>query len=245
MTNINTIIDYSLYIKNIKRDNNLTNKELADQLGVTYHSVQAWCTNRRSPSKAILEKINALYNQKKIDREDDYIMKRDHQEMLIEFQKEKIISLENQLVNVKSTTRNQAFENFEADYETEIQIGFNNRKLTRCFTKMTNKKLVYDLLGFSEKELDGFFRWNETYEMYSHPVEKIIVHGNNNEIREFSAKVTSLLSNIKNIFAGEFIFTIPMSLKNPKNKNKIHIQTHNKINFFNFRIQSKIEIIRD
>lgn len=54
--------DFGKIIKEIRKNNNLTQKELADKLFVTYQAVSKWENNRSIPDIAILQKISELYN---------------------------------------------------------------------------------------------------------------------------------------------------------------------------------------
>ena len=49
-------------IKKIRKDNNLTQAELADKLGVTYQAVSKWETGKNIPDIAILKQISEEYN---------------------------------------------------------------------------------------------------------------------------------------------------------------------------------------
>ena len=54
--------DFGKIIKKIRKNNNLTQKELADKLFVTYQAVSKWENNKSIPDIAILQKISELYN---------------------------------------------------------------------------------------------------------------------------------------------------------------------------------------
>lgn len=56
MNNISTII------KKIRKENNLTQKQLADILGVTYQAVSKWENNKSVPDISILKNISNIYN---------------------------------------------------------------------------------------------------------------------------------------------------------------------------------------
>ena len=49
-------------IKDIRKKNNLTQKELADKLFVTYQAVSKWENNRSIPDIAILQNISKMFN---------------------------------------------------------------------------------------------------------------------------------------------------------------------------------------
>ena len=49
-------------IKKIRKENNLTQKELADKLGVTYQAVSKWETGKNIPDIAILKQISDEFN---------------------------------------------------------------------------------------------------------------------------------------------------------------------------------------
>ena len=49
-------------IKKIRKDNNLTQNELANKLGVTYQAVSKWENGKNIPDIMMLKKISSLYN---------------------------------------------------------------------------------------------------------------------------------------------------------------------------------------
>lgn len=55
------------FIKNLRKKNNLTQKELADKLGVTYQAVSKWETGKNIPDIVILKEISKIY---KVDIEE-------------------------------------------------------------------------------------------------------------------------------------------------------------------------------
>lgn len=50
------------FIKQIRQDNNLTQKDLADKLGVTYQAVSKWENGKNVPDIATLKEISELFN---------------------------------------------------------------------------------------------------------------------------------------------------------------------------------------
>ena len=50
------------FIKEIRKKNNLTQKELADKLGVTYQAVSKWETGLNIPDIAIIRQISKMYD---------------------------------------------------------------------------------------------------------------------------------------------------------------------------------------
>ena len=50
------------FIKKIRQDNNLTQKELADKLGVTYQAVSKWENGKNVPDIAILKEMSKMFN---------------------------------------------------------------------------------------------------------------------------------------------------------------------------------------
>lgn len=49
-------------IKNLRKDNNLTQSDLADKLGVTYQAVSKWESGKNLPDIATLKEISKLFN---------------------------------------------------------------------------------------------------------------------------------------------------------------------------------------
>ncbi len=49
-------------IKELRKNNNLTQKELADSLGVTYQAVSKWENGKNIPDIAILKELSSKYN---------------------------------------------------------------------------------------------------------------------------------------------------------------------------------------
>ena len=54
--------DVSKFIKEIRKKNNLTQKNLADCLGVTYQAVSKWETGKNIPDIEILKDISKMFN---------------------------------------------------------------------------------------------------------------------------------------------------------------------------------------
>ena len=50
------------FIKSIRLENNLTQKELADRLGVTYQAVSKWENGKNVPDIAIMKQISEEFN---------------------------------------------------------------------------------------------------------------------------------------------------------------------------------------
>ena len=50
------------FIKKIRQDNNLTQKEFADKLGVTFQAVSKWENGKNVPDIAILKQISDDFN---------------------------------------------------------------------------------------------------------------------------------------------------------------------------------------
>ena len=50
------------FIKKLRIDNNLTQKELADKLGVTYQAVSKWENGKNIPDMAVLKEISNIFN---------------------------------------------------------------------------------------------------------------------------------------------------------------------------------------
>ena len=54
--------DVSKFIKEIRKKNNLTQKDLADKLGVTYQAVSKWENGKNIPDIEILKDISKMFN---------------------------------------------------------------------------------------------------------------------------------------------------------------------------------------
>ncbi len=50
------------FLKKLRKDNNLTQAELADKLGVTYQAVSKWETGKNIPDIAILQEISKIFD---------------------------------------------------------------------------------------------------------------------------------------------------------------------------------------
>ena len=50
------------FIKKIREENNLTQKELADRLGVTFQAVSKWENGKNAPDLGILKQISDEFN---------------------------------------------------------------------------------------------------------------------------------------------------------------------------------------
>ena len=50
------------FIKNIRKENKLTQKELADKLGVTYQAVSKWENGKNAPDISIIKEMSKMFN---------------------------------------------------------------------------------------------------------------------------------------------------------------------------------------
>ena len=50
------------FIRQLRQENHLTQKQLAEQLGVTYQAVSKWENGKNIPDILMLKKISILYN---------------------------------------------------------------------------------------------------------------------------------------------------------------------------------------
>ena len=50
------------FIKKIRKENNLTQKDLADKYGVTYQAVSKWETGKNIPDISLLKEISKDFN---------------------------------------------------------------------------------------------------------------------------------------------------------------------------------------
>ena len=50
------------FIKKIRQDNKLTQKELADKLGVTYQAVSKWENGKNVPDISIIKEMSKMFN---------------------------------------------------------------------------------------------------------------------------------------------------------------------------------------
>ena len=60
--NIGNMNNFGEIIKDIRKKNNLTQKELADKLFVTYQAVSKWENNKSIPDISILQNISKMFN---------------------------------------------------------------------------------------------------------------------------------------------------------------------------------------
>ena len=50
------------FIKNLRKKNNLTQKQFADKLGVTYQAVSKWETGKSIPDIILLKEISKIFS---------------------------------------------------------------------------------------------------------------------------------------------------------------------------------------
>ena len=51
------------FIKKLRKENNLTQKDLADKYGVTYQAVSKWETGKNIPDISLLKEISDIYDE--------------------------------------------------------------------------------------------------------------------------------------------------------------------------------------
>ena len=144
-------------IKGIKRKFNLTNQEFAERIGSSMHTVQAWCTDRRQPSKAMWKLIESEFNQKPTveDRGDSMHLHKilELQEEIIAQQKE-IMSLRDSLAQ-KVTNRLPSWESVDYDIATYQTYDLENSGYV-YFTEydMIRWQDFFERLGYFGKEAE-------------------------------------------------------------------------------------------
>ena len=104
---------FSQEVINIKIALGLSNSALAERLGVSKHSVQAWCTGRRSPSEPMKNHVRSLTSLKSEEinkQNDDSKGEQMHLHKIMDLQ-EQIISQQKEIMNLRETLHNKVFPN--------------------------------------------------------------------------------------------------------------------------------------
>ena len=244
--------DYSRQIIDIKHNNRLSNKQLAEMLGVSMHSVQAWCTGRRNPSKTMIKHIDSIFdthNQertKEMDRPMVSAEEKSNEQLLINLQQEKINALNEQVAHYEELLKNPSegieFDALSFDLRTEVEIKFSFSGIKRRMTKMDNGyKKIAKMLDLSPDKMAQLYAKGEWYPMNAHPVNKIIEKNNLKRLQHLTKTLPERFETLKNITGDHYVSEPIVYSCNGK---KVHTWVHCKIYWgLKVKVDCKTQIV--
>jgi len=250
--------DFSQTIIDIKHNNRLSNKALANMLGVSMHSVQAWCTGRRKPSKVMLKHIEAIFdNKSSTEKEEKEVMNnqssiplegKSNEQLLIELQQEKISNLNSKILMYEGLLKNPAegveFNSLKFDLRTEVEIKFSLSGVKRRMTKIDNGyKKIAGMLDLDPKRMLELYAPMQWYVMNEHPINKVIEESNLARLQHLTKTLPERFETLKTI-TGDHYVSEPIVYAH--NDRKVFSWVHCKIHWgLQVMVDCKSQIIYD
>lgn len=183
-------------IKEIRKDNNLTQKDLAKKLGVTYQAVSKWETGKNIPDIAILKKISEEYN---IDLDDILEGKKKHKK---KDKKKYILPIVLIILLVISFGSIFLRNNDTLEFK-KITTNNNNFKVTGSIANSKGKTYIY-ITDISYEGIDDETTYetitSTLYEKYKNTnveIKQSATPGKNITLKEHLAKVKFNIDNYK------------------------------------------------
>ena len=230
--------DMSKVITDLKHELRMSNRQLADKLGVSMYTVQAWCTGRRSPSKTMVTHINNTFDVTKGEENDmsqphpARAVSRSNEQLLIDLQKEKIEDLLEEVHKYKELLQNPAegkrFDELTCDLRTEVEMKFSMSGVQRRMNKIDNgyKKIAHHL-GISEKRLLELYAPKMWYPMNEHPINSIIEPSNLEKIRSMTKTLPERFETLKNVVGDHYVSEmIVYEYKGKRLMSWVHCKVH-------------------
>ena len=206
----------SKVIIDLKHELRMSNRQLADKLGVSMYTVQAWCTGRRSPSKTMVTHINNTFDVQK-GKENNMSppqparpVSKSNEQLLIDLQKEKIDTLLEQVDKYKTLLQNPAegkrFNELTYDLRTEVEMKFSMSGVKRRMNKIDNgyKKIAH-YLGMNEKDLLDLYAPKIWFPMNDHPINKILEPSNLKKIQNMTKTLPERFETLKNVIGDHYV----------------------------------------
>ena len=208
--------DMSKVITDLKHELRMSNRQLADKLGVSMYTVQAWCTGRRSPSKTMVTHINNTFDvtkgkEKQMSQpQPTRPVSKSNEQLLIDLQKEKIDTLLEQVDKYKTLLQNPAegkrFDELTYDFRTEVEIKFSLSGVKRRMNTISNgyKKIAH-YLGMDEKKLLDLYAPKIWYPMNDHPINQILEESNLKKIQSMTKTLPERFETLKNVVGDHYV----------------------------------------
>ena len=184
----------SNFIKKIRKDNNLTQKDLAEKYGVTYQAVSKWENGINMPDMILLKKMSKDFNISLDDiLEGNYKSKKNNK--LITYILLSLVIISLIIINVYN--RN----NSDFEFKT-LSTTCDNFTITGSLSYNNKKSAIY----ISNIEYCGEDN-NETYKN----IECILYESHNNKITKISSNV---YKSDKSITLEEYLKTLTFTIDN-------------------------------
>ena len=184
-------------IKKIRKENNITQKELADKLGVTYQAVSKWENGKNIPDIEIMKEICTEYNIDINELLDNKIEKKNKYKLNIIILICIIIVL---IISVLLFINNK-----NDDYFKKISSSTENFKVNGSIANINNKTYIYitDISYSKEDDIEYDNIKATLYESYNDTTTKIASSDNkkditlNNYLKEVTFNIDNYKTNCK------------------------------------------------
>ena len=220
---------FGKFIKEIRKKNNLTQKELADKLGVTYQAVSKWENGKNMPDKILIKEIAKEFNisieevfngeYQRSKKENKYI-KIILGILLILFIIG-IIIITNKNNDFKFKTISTSCDDFTISgslsyNRTKSAIYISNIEYCGQDNKVVYSKIeciLYEKNNNLEKQISTYYKENITLESFLKEVT-FSVDNYSQTCKEYSENSLYLLINATDKLSKTTSYKIPLTLKN-------------------------------
>ena len=161
--------EVSTQVVQIKKQFNLSNKDMAFKLGVSMHSVQAWCTGRRTPSKTMMRHIEDVFilNKSRDKDKENMVIGTNETSEIMQLQREQIILLKDKISymeNKAETDKRPANES----WENMVYDALTYQTYSKNLTHMTSYRIetihgFFAKLGYTPAEAEKM--WADHHEV--------------------------------------------------------------------------------
>lgn len=178
-------------IKKIRKDNNITQKELAEKLGVTYQAVSKWENGKNIPDIEIIKLICSEYNIDINELLDNKIEKKNKFNILIPIITLILIAIISLLI----------FNHHNNDYFKKISSTTENFQVNGSVANINNKTYIYitDITYNKEDNTEYDSIKATLYESYNDTNTKIASseNGLNQTLNDYLKDITFNIDNYK------------------------------------------------
>jgi len=220
--------------------------KIAKKTGISRKSLYNW-QQGHVPSANSFKKLNMYYQSvlrvgnQSIELTDDGKLDAQY---IVELQQKQIEMLETQ--NAKESLTDSVWDGTPFDICTEVQLGWSPkalRSLERTILSVEPMNRLSEILGWSEEELNDFWKINKTYVMNEHPVNNLITKESYTIVLDLVKNFLSVFQRLTGAKGGQYI---PVTLNYlHKDGHSVTATVFNKIIWRKMLVLSKIKFITE
>jgi|DEB0MinimDraft_6_1074348.scaffolds.fasta_scaffold21449_2 transcriptional regulator with XRE-family HTH domain len=179
-------------IHSVKKKYGWSDKQLAESLGVSSHSILSWKSGRRSPKRAIEIELEKLGDVGKGEEMQD-------KQYIIELQKEKIHNLEQQLEVTRKLPQYdvRGYEDADAILKCDIDIKWSTGINVRYRANEQDITRFAKTLGYSIEEMEDILSLDEMMDYKNHSIHKLRTEKDKAQVMGMVNSYLKVLTNIR------------------------------------------------